>query len=358
MAIQIIPIPVGQSPVSAFIGGAQAGQGLVSNYLKNQANQQNVNAQPALIKAHQALLNAQIEGANLKNKYYPTTIDILQQNAKTKAGQLNQSQNRFGPGYVLNRYLQTPYGQALLSKNPQLAGNVANYISQTSADLGNNSSLPQSGVSVGAGAPVAAPTITTPQVQAGMTATAQKLLKDTTDAQARQKMLYANNLIKTGNSIDPLALTQYAGAVGSAAKKVNELGAPFNLNTPNYTNYQKNLTLAQLWAKQIRQYIGDSIQPSVATELKNLSDPSYWSNNPTIAITKFNALKDTLNKEIGTYNSSMVGTQPYINPVKSTPDVNPNAPSTVIVVDKKGNRFSLPASQLQDAIAQGYKVEK
>lgn len=330
-----------------------------------------VNAAQAIRGQHAANV-----AAALKNKYLPQQMQILAENARARQEAVAQSQKRFGPGYVLHRYLTTPFGQSLLAHNPGLARNIAQYVQQTAQTVGapGTGSSPLSVVSRGpspaGGSPVSAtpPTgtqISPAQIHAGQVATSQELLKKTTDPQARAKLLYAANIDKTLAQIDPDALTQYAGFAGSLEKLAQEGLAPFSKESKNYDNYQSNVSLTKLLAKQVRQFYGDSIRPTVAKGLKELSNPATWKDNPKLAKKKYNTFVNLLRRETQTYRSAMKAPGIYYG---ATPGELATAGASVAssspaeipagnirVIRPDGKVGYIPASQLALALSQKYK---
>lgn len=135
--------------------------------------------------------------------------------------------------------------------------------------------------------------------------------KGTTDPVARQKNLFAANIEKTLGMVNPQDLTQYAGISGQGELTGQKLLAGLNKESPAYDNYLKSSQAADLLAHQVRQFYGDSIQPSMMENLQKLTDPSEWSNNPKLATQLFNQTKTILQNEMGTYRQAMQSTAPY-----------------------------------------------
>lgn len=104
--------------------------------------------------------------------------------------------------------------------------------------------------------------------------------KISTDPKAREKIAYVTNLDKTLSRIDPEKLTQYSGTAGGLAENTNKLLSVVNLESKNYDEFLKNKTDATLAAKQLRQFLGDTVQPSGAKKLEALTYPSTWDKNP------------------------------------------------------------------------------
>lgn len=153
--------------------------------------------------------------------------------------------------------------------------------------------------------------LTQQDIQDAQNANGLKLQKSLTDATARQKNLYATNIDKTLNQINPDDLTQYAGFQGNL-QRLGQAGlASAGKESKSYDNYLTSLNAANLLATQVRQFYGDSIQPSMIKRLEDLTNPSTWTNNPTVAKNLFNKTKQILGQETGTYRQAMQSTAPY-----------------------------------------------
>jgi|SRR6185503_13266617 len=138
-----------------------------------------------------------------------------------------------------------------------------------------------------------------------------QIQKSATDTQARQKSLLASNIDKTLETIDPYILTKYAGIKGSADRKKEAFKAALGRESEDYRKYKEAITSSEILAHQIRQFYGDSIQPSMTQAIQNLVNPAYWGNNPALAKRQFNQVKGILKKETGTYRGALKDTSEY-----------------------------------------------
>jgi hypothetical protein len=138
-----------------------------------------------------------------------------------------------------------------------------------------------------------------------------QIQKQVTDAQARQKNLLASNIDKTIDTINIPDLTQFAGAKGAINLKEQETKAPFGKESQEYRNYLKAVNSSEVLAHQVRQFYGDSIQPSMTQALARLTNPASWANNPKIATQNFNNIKNILKKETQTYRDALKSTKAY-----------------------------------------------
>ncbi len=134
--------------------------------------------------------------------------------------------------------------------------------------------------------------------------------KLTTDPQARQRNLYATNIEKTLDMIDPDSLTQYGGI--KQAQLMGQYGlSPFGAESKNFDKYKKSLQAVDMLTTQVRQFYGDSIQPDMIDRLNRLSNTASWSNNPKLAKQLFDETKNILQAEMGTYRDVFKSTDVY-----------------------------------------------
>ena len=145
-----------------------------------------------------------------------------------------------------------------------------------------------------------------------------KMQKEVSDFDSRKRSLFAANVDKTLVNINVDDLTQYAGVKGGIAKLSEEAKAPFGKESQNYRNFQKSLAAAQLLAKQVRQFYGDSIQPTMQAHIESMVNPATWSNNPELAKQSFDTVKNILNKETGTYRGALTSTKEFENTSNNT----------------------------------------
>lgn len=140
---------------------------------------------------------------------------------------------------------------------------------------------------------------------------ALKLQKDTSDSSARQKTLYASNIDKTLGNINVDDLVRYGGIGGAISKGIEQGKASIGMESKEYDAFEKSLVAADTLAKQVRQFYGDSIQPSMLGKLEMLVNPASWKNNPKIAKQNFETIKNILQQETGTYRNALQGPQEY-----------------------------------------------
>jgi hypothetical protein len=140
--------------------------------------------------------------------------------------------------------------------------------------------------------------------------------KLSSDVDTRKKLLYATNLDKTLDNINVDDLTQYSGIAGGLEKKIAEGKSLSGGEEKKYEAYQKSLTATKLLAKQVRQFYGDSITPSIQEKLGELTNPASWKLNPKVAKQNFNQFKSIVHQETQTYRDALQGNDVYRNAPK------------------------------------------
>jgi hypothetical protein len=154
--------------------------------------------------------------------------------------------------------------------------------------------------------------------------------KISSDVDTRKRALFASNIDKTLDSINVDDLTQYAGFAGKLEQKIAQGGALTGEENKKYESFQKSLVGAQLLAKQVRQFYGDSITPQVQEKLGQLTNPSAWSNNPKIAKQNFQQFAGILKKETETYRNSLKNTSEFSSKRASKKPSGSPPPGTVL----------------------------
>lgn len=135
--------------------------------------------------------------------------------------------------------------------------------------------------------------------------------KDTTDVDTRKRNLFATNIEKTLEQINPSDLTQYAGFTGGLNKLTQQGLASIGHESEAYDKYQNALQAVEFLTSQVRQFYGDSIQPSMLERLNKLANPSTWTSNPKLAQSMFDITKTILGTELQTYRDALKSTAPY-----------------------------------------------
>ena len=169
--------------------------------------------------------------------------------------------------------------------------------------------------------------------------------KTSTDTDTRKKTLFASNIDKTIESINSKDLTHFGGLNGAARLKQEEIKAATAPGTEseNYRRYLESANKAQVLAKQVRQFYGDSIQPAMLAKTEQLSNPATWKNNPQIAERLFKSFTQLLKQETGTYRGAL----------KNIREFEGGSSSGTTKVYYNGKPHMIPNNQVDAALRSG-----
>lgn len=126
------------------------------------------------------------------------------------------------------------------------------------------------------------------------------VVKDTTDADTRKKLINATNLNITLADVNPEKLTQYSGAKGQIKKMGDTIRESAGKGSRDYKDYVGEVQKATAAAKQLRAYLGDSIQPSQQERLAHLTNPEAWNVSPALAAANYRYMQDLMKRETQT----------------------------------------------------------
>lgn len=131
------------------------------------------------------------------------------------------------------------------------------------------------------------------------------------DAKTRERALFASNIEKTFASANPSDLARYSGPSGRT-KLLKDQSLDLAGQAPEeYMKYKEALTAAQFEAKEIRQFLGDSITPSINEQLKVLTNPTGIATSPEAAKRQIAKAREIIRKQLKTYQSAIAGPEPY-----------------------------------------------
>lgn len=146
--------------------------------------------------------------------------------------------------------------------------------------------------------------------------------KSSSDVATRNRVKFATNVEKTLQRIgEPTFFDKYTGMGGQLKLKKDQLMAATGKTDPELKKYNNFIhTQVPLLTSQIRQFYGDSIQPEVRNELKQMENPQYWYANPELAYGQYNELVNLFRNEAQTYDVALnAPTMTSTEAVKKTP---------------------------------------
>jgi hypothetical protein len=127
-----------------------------------------------------------------------------------------------------------------------------------------------------------------------------KILKETTDPKTRERNLFATNIEKTIENINPEDLTAYSGVSGLGKKGMDIFKGLLGKTPERQAKYEEATRMSQALAGQVRQFYGDSITPQVREELQHITNPSSWKYDQKTALRLFDKYKNLLGQEMQT----------------------------------------------------------
>lgn len=187
-----------------------------------------------------------------------------------------------------------------------------------------------------------------------------KNLKDTTDPKLRERVLYAKNMEKTINTLNPDALTYYSGPQGRAQLGIDVANsAARKKDVPAYKAYKEALTSAKVLAKQVRQFYGDSITPQVQEQLTQLADPTTWYEQPDVAKARYEQFINILRTEADTFHEGLVNADIYKKPQNAKEAIKQTAEEfkgqSLRMQGPDGKMYNVPQGKAQRFIENGFK---
>jgi NACalpha-BTF3-like transcription factor len=208
---------------------------------------------------------------------------------RSKLEQIEKGGGRYGVEAQVLRSLSSPAMQSLIESNPEVAKEVA----QVLANSTHKGAL--RGVNSGAVAP------SEQDIAALQGKTGDYLAKRTSTAQILNQRQYAvvlDSLFEEGTKLMP-SVTKYAGAHGKAQLAKDSAKAAMGEIKPQYSEYlQFTNVVAPNVANEMRRVLGGQATDYEAKVMNNLSNPSFWLTNPTLANQQWDFMNNMFKKKI------------------------------------------------------------
>lgn len=182
----------------------------------------------------------------------------------------------------------------------------------------------------------------------------------------QQKNLSANNIEKTIKNVDLDALTNYNGVMGASKLSYEKARDLAGLETSEeYKKYKEAEAKFNFLGNQIRQFYGDSVQPSAMEALQKKLDPRSSLHGQKTGKIKFNSTKDLLEKELQTYRDASRDASVYTgaNPSASKETVqvktneSQNGKEPIIIMYKGSKEYHFPAKYANHSKLKGFTLE-
>jgi hypothetical protein len=141
-----------------------------------------------------------------------------------------------------------------------------------------------------------------------------KLLKERTDTQQRNRSLNAGLVDNTFDQINVENMVRYSGLMNKIQQKIDQNIPLTKQDDDNFTKFREEMAKVNTLNKQLRQFYGDSISPSNLQKIEAMINPTNWQTSPKVAAAEFEALKKLVKQETALYRVSMTSLSNAVNP--------------------------------------------
>lgn len=135
---------------------------------------------------------------------------------------------------------------------------------------------------------------------------AQKILLEKPEkvpGSIQMKQVQAENMEKTMAQLNPDDLVAYSG-IARTFPQAGQAVLPEFAQSDTYRRYTQAHQTAELLARQIRAFLGDSVSPQVEERIEKMVNPSAWNLGPEQAKENYLQLEKLLKMEAETYNKA------------------------------------------------------
>lgn len=129
--------------------------------------------------------------------------------------------------------------------------------------------------------------------------------KQTTDSGTRTTSLRGQNLLKSIDASKIDDLTRYSGLSGAIKLKAAQAEDLTGNASDEYLKHLEAKQAAQLEAKELRQFFGDSITPSAADAIYQMVNATSLTRSPEAAKRMIQKSRDTIKKQIDTFTNAL-----------------------------------------------------
>jgi hypothetical protein len=140
---------------------------------------------------------------------------------------------------------------------------------------------------------------------------ALQMQKAASDQTTRTTVLRGQNLLQSINASNIDDLTRYSGLKGSAKLKLEQAKDLNGKPSEEYLKYLEATQAAQLEAKELRQFFGDSITPEVQDAIYKMVNATSLTKSPEAAKRMIQKSRDTIKKQIKTFTSALESPEAY-----------------------------------------------
>lgn len=362
-----------------MLQGYQAGLGMQMGRQKNQF-------QPQLDEATLAQMQAQTQGQQLDNQYYPEQLklkqylaDIAMANAVARAdyNKLQREKIPILQGNLADRTAALPAGQSALGTNKPLMNQflsglagVMGGFSGYGADMGNSQQPtmgnPQQNINS------QQVPITDDDIANAQDATMSNLIKKNSTTAILNQRQYGDILSGLSDQMQETLpqIKQYFGLVGKGKLTWDSLKKE---KPEEYQKYYDFMTAyAPAYANELKRMMGGQATDQESALMDSMTNPDWNLANGEMAIKRFEALRgieSRVRQSLGKSTAQIAGQsplgqfgqslgEPTAQPQTSrTPSIVSTVPvGSVEMIDPQGNSRVVPATARQQALAAGWRV--
>lgn len=157
-----------------------------------------------------------------------------------------------------------------------------------------------------------------------------------------------NNAEKTINKVLPNidALFYYSGPKGKTELLIDKGRAAAGNPSKRFIDYSKAKTNMDLYAEQVSQGYGSSIQPSEKQHIRQLTNPSNFLTPASVAKPVFMDILDTVQREAATFSKGR-------SKERVSSNFNANQSSGTTKIYMNGKSHTVPNNRVQEALNNG-----
>lgn len=350
----------------------------------------NMQYQPRLNNATLAQMQAQTEGQQLQNQYFPDELklkqylaDIAMRNAVARENynQLQRDKIPILQGNLADRTAALPAGQSALGTNKSLmsqflsglAGVIGGF-SGYGADMGNPQQPTMGNPQSGMGNPQQninsqQVPITDDDIANAQDATMSNLIKKNSTTAILNQRQYGDILSGLSDKIETSLpkIQQYFGLIGKGELTWDQV---MKTNPQDYQEYYDFMTVyVPAYANELKRMMGGQATDQESALMDSMTNPDWNLANGEMAIKRFEALRGIeadVRKSLGKSTAQIAGKSPF-NQSASQPMAQPQTSRTpsavstvplgyIEIIDPKGISRIIPASDREAALNAGGRL--
>lgn len=349
----------------------------------------NMQYQPRLNNATLAQMQAQTEGQQLQNQYFPDELklkqylaDIAMKNAVERANYNSIQRDKIPilQGNLADRTAALPAGQSALGTNKPLMNQflsglagVMGGFSGYGADMGNSQQPTMGNPQIGMGNPQNINSqqvpITDDDIANAQDATMSNLIKRNSTTAILNQRQYGDILSGLSDKIETSLpkIQHYFGLIGKGKLTWDQV---MKTNPQDYQEYYDFMTAyVPAYANELKRMMGGQATDQESALMDSMTNPDWNLANGEMAIKRFEALRGIesgVRKSLGKSTAQIAGqsplgqspsqttAQPQISGALSTVSSVPLG--SIEMIDPQGNSRVVPVTAREQALSAGWRL--